>query len=512
VLLAAAMFGLACSDDTTSAPIDGGGQEDAKRYDGPRDGIAPRDGGANDAGIKDAIAADVGQLDGSADSGSADSGSVDSGVIGGKAACAAKSAAIHAKTGTTIVVKPAASGKVTIVGQLQQKTLRQVVSSASAGDIILLEDGTYTFNDAPSGSYSGLYFTKANVVMRSKSGNREAVILDSNYADHGGQTAVISVDAPGVVLADFTVKRSIFHLIHLWAKGDKVVIHNVAMIDGGQQFIKASPGSSASVDDVEVTCSSFVMTSAGRDNVWGYGSQTGGTRCYTGGIDTHDSRNWLVADNYFEGIYCNAAGVQRPAHGKKASLRNSETYTGGLSEHAIHMWDSAQGSAHIIERNQIVNCARGIGIGLRDDVYGTIVRNNMIFSKHAGGGEHDVGINIDRGHNVSVLNNTVFLSSPQAYDNAIEYRYDVSSGLQIKNNLTNKRIHARDNAKASLAANVQNAKGAWFVDPAAGDLHLRSCSQSTVAGKAVSLGDIKDDIDGDPRGASSDIGADQCVP
>lgn len=399
-----------------------------------------------------------------------------------------------------------------VAGQAGTTTLQDVIQGADAGTIILLEDGTYTLADAAGGSFSGLYVTKANIVLRSKSGHRDAVIVDSNYADHGGSTAVITVDAPGVVLADFTVKRSIFHLIHLWADGDNAVIHNVVLVDGGEQFLKASPGDPNTVDGVEVTCSAFVMTAAGRDNVWGYGGQDGSTRCYTGGIDAHQSRDWVVADNTFEGIYCNAGGVQRPAHGKKGSERGNQTYTGGLAEHAIHMWDSPQGSAHTIERNHIVNCARGIGIGLVDNVYGTVVRNNMIFSAHAASGEHDVGINVDRGQNVSVLDNTIYFSSAQAYPNAIEYRYGVSSGLQIKNNLTNKLVLARDGATASLGGNVQNAQGSWFANASAGDLHLASCSVAAVAGKGVALSAVSDDFDGDPRGSAIDVGADQCVP
>ena len=192
-----------------------------------------------------------------------------------------------------------------------------------------------------------------------------------------------------MVIADLTVQRSIFHLIHLWANGDDALIHNVHMVDGGQQFLKASPGDSAVVDNVEVSCSTFRMTADGRDNVWGYGPQNGGTTCYTGGIDSHDSTNWVVHDSVFEGIYCDATGVQRPAHGRFPELRDGMTYNGGLAEHCIHHWDSQSGSGHIIERNRFMNCARGIGLGFNDQVYGSTIVNNTIYSEHAGGGEHD---------------------------------------------------------------------------------------------------------------------------
>lgn len=423
--------------------------------------------------------------------------------------CSAISAAIVAATTNTIVVSPGTNGLVTVNGQ--SKSLRQVVSDANSGDTILLADGTYTFAESDGSNYTGLYFTTPNVVMRSQSGHPQDVILDSNYADHGGESAVITVAAPGIVLADFTVMRSIFHLIHFWSDGDNAQVHNVRLIDGGEQFIKASPGSGNFVDDVKITCNDFIMTEAGHDNIWGYGSQSGSTRCYTGGIDTHDSRNWLVADNRLSGIFCKSDGVQRPAHGKKADLRDGLTYTGGLAEYAIHMWDSPAGSGHVIERNTIINCARGIGLGMASEVYGGLIRNNMIFSEYAGSSEHDVGISIERAHDTSILNNTVFLASANAYANAIEYRWDVSSGLSIRNNLVNQLIRSRNDAQATLGSNNTEAQASWFVDASNGDLHLASCSNAAVDGQAENLAEVSDDVDGDARGSSPDIGADQCT-
>jgi hypothetical protein len=508
LVVVALLCSAGCSDDSSPSPTDAAAKDTVAAGDG-----APGDGAVVDGPGKTDGPGNTDGTPPTPDGGTpTDTGvAPDSGGGGNaKAACLARSAAIRAKTGTVIEVSPAAAGKVKVGSAT--KTLREVVQQAKAGDIIVLADGTYTFPESTGdNNYTGLYFTKPNVTLRSKSGNAAAVILDSKYFDHGASTAPITVAAKGVVIADLTVKRSIFHLVHLWADGDDAVLHNLRLIDGGQQFVKASPGSGKFVDKVEVTCSTFAMTAAGRDNVWGYGSQTGGTRCYTGGIDTHDSRDWLVADNRFEGIYCNASGVQRPAHGKKASLRNNQTYTGGLAEHAVHMWDSPQGSAHTIERNVVINCARGIGVGLQAEVYGTMVRNNTVFSQHAGGGQHDVGIIIERGHNVKVLNNTVFFSSPSAYKNAIEYRWASSTGMVVKNNLTNKLVASRNNATASLGGNVTNAKASFFVDAAKGDLHLASCQTASVDGKGEKLQDVKDDIDGEARTTDNDVGADQCL-
>ncbi|NOY90950.1 MAG: hypothetical protein GXP55_07025 [Deltaproteobacteria bacterium] len=424
--------------------------------------------------------------------------------------CADRGAEIVAATGNTISVSPAGDGQVTVDGAT--RSLRQVVSDASAGDTILLDDGTYTLPSASGGSYTGLYFTTANVTLRSASGDPSAVVIDSAYRSMGGESAAITVAAPGVVLANFTVKRSVFHLIHLWAAADATVVHNVRLIDAGQQFLKSSPGGSETVDGVEVGCSQFFMTAEGRDNVWGYGAQDGSTTCYTGGIDTHGARSWQVHDNSFEGIYCNADGVQRPAHGMSPDVRGGMTYTGGLSEYAIHMWDAEAGNGHVIERNRIINCARGIGLGMRTDVYDTVIKNNMVFSEHPGSREHDVGIAVERAHNTQVDNNTVIFTSGAAYGNAIEYRWDVTSGLSVRNNLTNQRIRARNGATATTSNNITDASPSWFRDAATGDLHLASCDEARVVGAGTVLPSVTLDVDAEARGSSNDIGADDCAP
>ncbi len=413
-------------------------------------------------------------------------------------------------TGKVINVAPASSSDQVVVDG-NTTTLRQVIIDADSGDLILLANGIYTFTESNGSNYTGLYFTKPNLTMRSASGDPNSVIIDSEYKDLGPSASTIVVSASDIILANFTVKRSIYHLIHFSGAGDDSIVHNVKMEDGGQQFMKASIGGDNTIDGVQVSCSEFIMTETGRDNIWGYTNQDGSVvPCYTGGIDTHKSSNWQIHDNFYEGIYCNADGVLRPAHGKKTT----PNYTGGLAEHAIHMWDSPQGTSHFIERNRIKNCARGIGIGFNVDVYGTWIVNNMIFSEHAGGSEHDIGISVMRAHDIRVLNNTVFYSSPSAYGDAIEYRYAVTTDTEIRNNLTNQDIQARNGAEAGtvLSNNVDNAQADWFVDPVNGDLHLTNCNISEVAGQALTITGLDDDIDGDQRNGTSDIGADQCQP
>ena len=409
------------------------------------------------------------------------------------------------RNGATIVVSPGGPGTVMVDGNAT--TLREVVSSAASGDTILLADGTYEMPEAGPGEYTGMYFTTPDITLRSESGNPSAVVIDSGYVSQGDGSAPITIDASGIVVADITVQRSIFHLIHIWTNGDGAIIHNVDLVDGGQQFLKSSVND-GTVDDVEVSCSRFVMSDNGRDNVWGYGPQDGGTTCYTGGIDTHNARDWYVHDSYFEGIYCDETGVQRPAHGQFPELRDGMTYNGGLAEHGVHMWDSEAGTGHVIARNRIVDCARGIGIGLVDTVYGTWVVNNMVSSSFAGSGEHDVGIIVERAVDTVVAHNSVVFTHANAYPNAIEYRWPETSNLALHCNLTNQAITARDGATATGGDDLTSADPAWFADADAGDLHVTDCA---ALGTITLNGDVADDYDGDPRSDPTVPGADECA-
>ncbi len=402
-----------------------------------------------------------------------------------------------------------AFGRASLVTNPQEKAqaLRMMVDRLFPGRDATLRPATAQEVKATAVIVMEIEDASAKIRAAGVSGDPDAVIIDSDYRSHGDSSSPIVIATDDIVLADFTVQRSIFHLIHYSNGGDGSLVHNVHMVDGGQQFMKSS-GGDGTIDGVVVSCSRFEMTANGRDNVWGYGPQDGGTRCYTGGIDTHEATNWVVHDNVFQGIYCDATGTPRPAHGKFPELRDNMTYQGGLAEHGIHMWDSPSGG-HIIARNQIINCARGIGIGLVATVYGTSVINNTVFSEFPGGGEHDVGIVIERGVDMLVAHNTVYFSHPEAYGNAIEYRWGETTDLVLYGNLTNKEIRDRDGAMAGATEtnNIETAEGSWFVDAVNGNLHVTACDSVPAFGVHPQ---VSSDIDGDWRTDPTLVGADVC--
>jgi hypothetical protein len=276
-------------------------------------------------------------------------------------------------------------------------------------------------------------------------------VLNGTYADlGGGGRALITVDAPNFRIADVTLTKSLTHLLHAHQSGDAFKVHNVRFVDASQQSLKTSANAAyQTIREAEITCSEFLMTEQGRENVWGYGDQKGWTRCYTGGIDAHRASNWWIADNKFEGIYCDTI-APHPAHKKSGGQ-----YFGGLAEHAIHLWHSNEDSEHLIERNEITNCARGIGVGMGNNFQPgrAVIQNNIIKSEFAGSAEHDVGIIVEALRHATIRNNKIEYTHPNAYPFGIEYRFEGTEVLLEGNDLSN-GVRARDGALSAMGYGV----------------------------------------------------------
>ena len=387
---------------------------------------------------------------------------------------------------------PAPTGNVISVTPAQAAQLPSIVQGAQTGTTISFADGTYTLP-------ATLQMRTAGVTLRSASNDATKVILDGAYAINEG----IAVSASNVTIAHVTVQRAIDHPIHVVSVDggpDNVgfVLYGAHLIDGGEQFLKVNPSAArnAFIDNGRVECSVFRMTDAGRPMVE---RNPGG--CYTGGIDTHSTRNWIVRQNLFEDIYC--AGE-------------------GLAEHAIHFW--VGGRDTLVENNTILNCARGIGFGLgqsgngfgrvyADDPYPNmgyighydgIIRNNVVWADIA---YFDTGIGLEQARGVRVYHNTVVsAATATGFFSSIDYRF-TNSVVDIRNNLT-RRITLRDGASGTETANAQMVPLTSFVDAAGGDFHLAAGAAAIDQGVVVTGAGV--DIDGEThdRGAP-DLGADE---
>jgi hypothetical protein len=286
------------------------------------------------------------------------------------------------------------------------------------------------------------------------------------------------------------------------------------LVDAGRYFVGTSVDTAPRMRDpleaVFVSCNHFLMTATGRDNIWGDGPLDGDATCAAGGLDARGTTRWLVKDNDFEGIYCDPEGAPRPAHGVHAELRDGMTYAGGLARPAIGFSDRNDSRGVVIERNRIVDCARGIRIGPATGVSDVSVRNNMLASQHAGGSEHGVPIRVEPAEGVAVDFNTVISTATEPYPNAIEYALRLSPA-PIRANLTNRPITRVGSGSASLRGNATDADPGWFRDALHGDLHLARCD--IMGARAVQpTPTVPYDYDRDPRRPDGSVGADECVP
>jgi hypothetical protein len=386
------------------------------------------------------------------------------------------------------------AGEVIAVTPEQAGDLANIVAGAATGTTISLADGTYAVTTL-------LHFTTPGVTLRSASGDRDAVVLDANYAV--GEIALVG--ASDVTIADVTLARAFYHPIHVTgaagADTEGMRIYNVKVIDPGQQAIKVNPSPEGFYSDRgSVACSWIELTDAGRPQIK--------DNCYTGGVDAHAAWGWEIRDNFIKGFWCEA----------------------GLSEHAVHFW--VTGRDTLVERNVIVDCARGIGFGLGEMGNGNsrayaddpcpgksylghidgIIRNNTVwaaspgmFASQAG---FDSGVALEQACGAQVYHNTV-VSLQQPFT-AMEYRWPNTSAI-FTNNLLTHALKERDGATAAQAVNLVDAGLEHFVDANAGDLHLAPGSAAIGAGEALAAGLADEDFEGDARDAMPDVGADERV-
>jgi len=254
------------------------------------------------------------------------------------------------------------------------------------------------------------------------------------------------------------------------------LIHNVHLINAGQQFIKSNPdGAGGGVNNGIVEYSTLEYTTTSRDD-------------YTNGVDVHTGANWIVRHSLFKNL-------RAPA--------------GLLAGPAILMWNSSSNST--IEGNTFIDCQREISLGLIDkagatDHSGGVARNNFIYRSAGVGG--DAAILIADSPNTRAVNNTMFLSG--GYGSPIEYRFAQTTGAVIANNILDGAVVARDGASGSASNNLTSASASLFVNPAAGDLHLKSTATAAIDKGSAALAPATDwDGNARPFGAGVDLGADE---
>ena len=152
---------------------------------------------------------------------------------------------------------PAPSGQIVNVSTLAQ--LQNAVASIASNTTIVIAPGTY--NLAATLYINGSF---TNVGIRGATGNRNDVVLvgkGMNSANDGGVPFGIWVggNVQRVTIAHLTIRDVYYHPIMLNAGAQSPLIHNVRLVNAGQQLLKSSPdGAGGGVDNgvVDTRCSS----------------------------------------------------------------------------------------------------------------------------------------------------------------------------------------------------------------------------------------------------------------
>lgn len=386
---------------------------------------------------------------------------------------------------------PPASGAVVDVTPSQAASLQSILDAAQPGDTIRLTDGLYSLTRT-------LVLRTPRVTLRSKSGNRDRVVVDGRYATGD----VLLIEGSDITIADLTLTRASWHLVHVVPGSGSTtgnVLHNLIALDGSEQFVKVNPANGQYADNGVIRCSVLWMTDAGRGNVR--------NNCYTGGIDIHQARGWQIYANVLGGFWCAT----------------------GLSEHAIHAWTGSRDT--VVYANFILNSARGIGFGLGWSVsgrtygdspcggavdvghHGGVIANNFVVANDqrlfASSDGFDTGIGLEQACDTNVLHNTV-VSTAAPRSSSIEWRF-ANTSAAVMNNLVTHNLLPRDGARALLGGNVANASLSMFVDAASGNPHLAPGATAAIDRAVVLPSPLWLDIDGDRRGTMADVGADEYV-
>jgi hypothetical protein len=316
------------------------------------------------------------------------------------------------------------------------KALQQAHANGGS-TAILLADGVYTLK-------SQVHIKKPGIMLLSKYGNPYNVVIKGRGMRAGGRgQSLFRVESNNFVVDGVTLSDVKNHLLQIAGEDNASypIIRNSILQDANEQFIKVSYDQGGRPENISrggiVENCIFQFTRGLAINY------------YTGGIDAIGAKDWLVKDNIFRDF---------ASPGKH------------ISQHAIHFWVNASGNKII--GNLIIDSDRGIGFGMRQNKrqnetlqfssQGGEITDNVIFHSDNGDPFADTGIVIEDSPDTIIARNTIFLDHD--YPRAIEYRFENSKNVLIKNNQVNKKISARDGGSASLVDNDEALTKIGFFD------------------------------------------------
>ncbi len=372
----------------------------------------------------------------------------------------------------------------TIVEVSTAQELADACWNLASNQAIVIAPGTYDLANVvfPNGVDGRLTVGRfgappiSNIQIRGATGDpADVTLLGAGMLDPIVPFGLQVFTATDVVIADLSVGEVYYHGVAI--QGDqgaaRVRLYHVRVFDAGQQIVKGPGGGGTGAPDVVIEYSEIFYTAGAVAHPEGSPPNT----CYTNGIDALGADGWVIRDNLIHGIKCQNLALAGPA---------------------ILMWGNTSNT--LVEGNTILDSSRGIHLGLLEgDHTGGMVRNNFIRWDPDAPYPVDVGI-YTTSAGARVLHNTVLTQG--LYPNAIEVRYASTAGVVVQHNLGDGAVQPRNGAMPTLIANSADAEPGWFVDEAAGDLHLLPSATAAID-QVTSVPEAALDFDGQPRPAAA---------
>ena len=382
---------------------------------------------------------------------------------------------------------PAATGAT--VSATPSDNLQALIDGLATGDTLSLASGTYPLA-AP------LVLATEGITLRSATGNRDDVLLDGE----GVATALVEIVGDHISVVSMTLTNALDDGVRIEATVQDVLgatLYDLVLRDNPQYGVWSDDNGGFFADLATVACSHISLTDTGRANVR--------NSCLTAGIEAQRVQGWIVRDNTVEGYWCDSGG----------------------SPGAIRFWKGSRDTE--VVRNRVFDSRRGIVFGLgttlivrtysddpcggeRAQHFGGRIVNNFVGAEHPGlfGADlpPDDGIALESSCDTLVLHNSVrHLQLPLT--GSIVHRYPLTSGT-VANNLSSAAAVRLDSSAATAEPNLELVVDAGFEHAPSGDLHLSAFDVSAIdlADPAWST-EVPEDIDGQPRDATPDFGADE---
>ena len=374
---------------------------------------------------------------------------------------------------------PQSSDPVVLVSDVME--LIQALNQAEAGQTILIEDGHYMMPQY-------VRISADNVTLRSASGQRERVIIDGAESRHRELLGISACS--GVTIADLTIQNIQCNgfKINSNTNVQKLTIYNCIIHNIWQRGIKGVKVPKANRQAIRPkNCRiQYCLFYNDRPKRLSDDPADIAKGNYVAGIDVMFAKSWIISDNVFVGI-------------------QGRTYEG---RGAVFIWHDSQDC--VIERNIIIDCDVGLQLGnphrpneIQYHCMRFIARNNFITRAP------EAGIVTVYTKDCKILNNTIH--DPESKLQRLLRIVFTNEGLLIANNLiSGPGIRNESESKITFLNNLIKTVSDSFIDPARGNLHLKSTATEAID-KGLARTEVVEDIDGERREAKPDIGADELV-